>query len=116
MNQLLPNEIAKLLFQNTQIRSAEGDPEKLIAWAEKLIQSFALRPGQPMQHAKTGNLYRVVDTGIHESRLEAGVLYQDQSNGRKWFRPIVEFYDQVNVAAEGQPKKMVQRFRFLPDD
>jgi len=64
------------------------------------------------EHYK-GNLYQVLDTGIHTEAREAVVIYKalykgDFKEGQLWVRPLAMFQESVTING-----KEIPRFKFL---
>ncbi len=64
------------------------------------------------EHYK-GNLYEVLDTGIHTEAREPVVIYKalykgDFKEGQLWVRPLAMFQETVNVDG-----KEIPRFKYL---
>lgn len=67
----------------------------------------SIRPGQRYRHYK-GNVYEVLDIGIHTETEERMVVYRPVTGGETWIRPLAMFLEEVEW--EG---KIVPRFQMV---
>jgi hypothetical protein len=51
------------------------------------------KPGDRAKHLKTGGMYRVLCVARIEANLDLAVVYESESDGEKWIRPVIEFLD-----------------------
>lgn len=56
-------------------------------------QQTEFKPGQKLQHVKTGGLYQIICLAKIEATLEDAYVYQALSNMTYWIRPKAEMQD-----------------------
>jgi len=111
LNHLNDKELDKLIMKDREfwdIRSNWSSNEKKIEHSDNLVRAFNIPIGQKVRHSKSNREYTIISLATIEANLTACVVYQSNSDGRIWVRPLIEMFEMVSIG-----KDMKRRFTFV---